>query len=164
MKTAPAQNAAAQQPAGGSQVTIRALGGVTILGGILLAFGSLLPWRTATFPLGGTISVAGTEGDGVITLVLGLAVGATGLVIAIQDGSRVASVVGIVAAAASSIATFIAFGSAREAVDVVEAAGLSTASIGIGLWIVAMGAIAALTGSVGSFAKTPGKTETEEQG
>lgn len=164
VRIAPAQNADAQQSAGGSQATIRALGGVSILGGILLAFGSLLPWRTATFPLGGTISIAGTEGDGVTTLVLGLVVGTTGLVIAMQDGSRIASVVGIVAAAASSIATFIAFGSAREAVDVVEAAGLSTASIGIGLWIVAIGAIAALTGTVGSFAKTPRESGAEGQG
>ena len=164
MKTAPAQNVPAQQTTGGSPTTIRMLGGITLLGGILLAFGSLLPWTTATFPLGGTINIAGTEGDGVITLVLGLAVGAAGLVIAMQDGSRIASVVGVVAAAASSIVIYIAFGSAKEVVDVAEAAGLSTASIGIGLWVVALGAIAAFIGTVGSLARTPKKTDTEIQG
>ena len=164
MKTARAHNAPAQRSAGGGQTTIRSFGGITILGGILLAFGSLLPWRTATFPLGGSISTAGTEGDGVITLILGLVVGAAGLVIAMQDGSRLASVVGIVAAVASSIATFVAFGSAREAVDLVEAAGLSTASIGIGLWVVAIGATAALIGSVGSLVKSLSRTGTEAQG
>jgi hypothetical protein len=140
------------------------LGGVTIVGGILLAFGSLLPWRTATFPLGGTISIAGTEGDGVLTLVLGIVVGATGLVIAMQDGSLIASAVGVIAAVASSFVTYIAFVSAKEAVDIVEAAGLSTASIGIGLWIVALGAIGSLIGTVGGLVNTPKKIDRATQG
>jgi hypothetical protein len=137
------------------------LGGFTIAGGILLAFGSLLPWRTATFPLGGTISIAGVEGDGVLTLVLGIVVGATGLVIAMQDGSRVASAFGVIAAVASSFITYIAFASAKETIDIVEAAGLSTATIGIGLWMVAVGAVAGLIGTIGSLMITPMKIDGE---
>ena len=135
---------------------VRTFSLLTIAGGVLVAFGSLLPWRTASFPLGGTISVAGIEGDGVLTLVFGVVVGALGFVIAIRDGSRIASVFAVIAAFAGSIVTLFAWLSAEEAVDAVEASGLSTASIGIGLWVVGLGVAASLIGSIGSLASDLG--------
>lgn len=43
---------------------------LTIVGGIAIAIGSLLPWVTAQHIFGST-SFAGTDGDGLLTLVVG---------------------------------------------------------------------------------------------
>jgi hypothetical protein len=158
---APMRDASREPVSTRNPATIRLFGVITIFGGILLGFGSLLPWTTATFPLGGTISIAGTEGDGIATLVLGVIIGAVGFIIAMQDGSRIASLVGVVAAIVSSIVVIGSVRSAQEAVDVVEAAGLSRASLGIGLWVVSVGAIGAVVGTVGSLMVTLRKSGIE---
>jgi hypothetical protein len=44
---------------------------ITLIGGVLVAVGSLMPWATVTHAFG-TLTVNGTEGDGRITLVVGL--------------------------------------------------------------------------------------------
>jgi hypothetical protein len=107
-----------------------------------VAVGSLLPWVTVHSAFG-SISVAGTEGDGVITLIIGLAfaaayaakkiplaapAGFAALVMAIYELTNVQS--GI-----------------RDAER--ELGEFATASVGIGLWIVLIGAIAMLAGVQG---------------
>jgi hypothetical protein len=68
----------------------------------LLVVGALLPWATAIAPFVGTISAAWTDGDGVIALVLGLLVGACGIVgLRSQRGkaAKIAGAIGLVVAA-----------------------------------------------------------------
>jgi hypothetical protein len=60
-------------------MTTRQFAVLTIVGGILAAAGSLLPWATISSGFG-TIDLAGTRGDGVLTLVLGAALALVGFV------------------------------------------------------------------------------------
>jgi hypothetical protein len=46
---------------------------MTVLGGLLIVLGSVLPWLSFTAPFVGTITKNGMEGgDGIITLILGV--------------------------------------------------------------------------------------------
>jgi hypothetical protein len=64
--------------------------------GALLVVGALLPWATVIAPFVGTISAAGTDGDGVITLVLGLLVGACGIVGLRSQRGKAAKIAGAI--------------------------------------------------------------------
>jgi DNA-directed RNA polymerase subunit RPC12/RpoP len=117
-------------------------------GGIAMVVGSVLPWRTATLPLVGTVNVAGTEGDGVITLVVGLLVALFGgLSVARGMGlGRIILVLVLVAGAA--LVTVSAYVSATDVVAEINDDGVGRASVGIGLHLVALGVA---TGFFGGF-------------
>jgi Protein of unknown function (DUF2510) len=114
-----------------------------------VVLGSLLPWAKVTAPFIGTVTVSGTDGDGVLTL-LG-AVVAAGLAV-LGFGARRSRgaligtlVVGLLVAAVAVI----------DMVDVsdriadAEGGDLPVqASIGIGLWVTLLGALAVVGGCV----------------
>ncbi|GAY11075.1 MmcQ/YjbR family DNA-binding protein [Pseudonocardia sp. N23] len=52
---------------------------ITVVGGLLAAVGSFLPWVTLQAGTFGSLSVAGTEGDGIITLIVGILIVAVGV-------------------------------------------------------------------------------------
>lgn len=106
--------------------------------------GSVMPWASVV-TIFGSVSVAGTEGDGVITLGLGIAI----LVLAVVElagSSKTRGIVTIVAAITGALVVF-------EIVNVSNRIGEASseaahASVGIGLWMVAVGAVLGFAGSL----------------
>ena len=122
-----------------------------LLGAAIAAvIGALLPWARIDLsfgPAGLSEDVDGTEGDGVITLVLGILLGAVAvLALATRGVARWAAVVGIVAAV---IVTAIAI---IDIVDVNRTAGdispLVDVSVGAGLWVTLIAGLAGIVGGV----------------
>lgn len=122
-------------PSGYSTAEKVALGGAG-----LAALGSLLPWASVT-SIFGTISVNGTDGDGIITLVLAIVAG--GLVLA-----RKAPVAALVLLAIVALVAVIDIADIAGAVDDEELGDFATVSVGFGLWLVALGAAAGLFGTI----------------
>jgi hypothetical protein len=117
---------------------------LALIGAALVALGSLLPWATVDLGIFGTIEKAGTEGDGLYTLI------AAGIAAALavwgwrRPGRD--AVVGTVV-----IAGLITMVCAYDVVDVsstqVDGVRIET-SVGIGLWFALVGAIALLVAAV----------------
>lgn len=127
-----------------------------ILGGALIAGGSLLPWVQATAAFVGSVSRSGIDGggDGVITLIAGIVVAVVGLFAMVQPGQEGIFALGAIG---GLVAGGIAILSHNEATDRVAqfsatAGDLGTATVGAGLWVVGAGAAVALVaGAVGLF-------------
>lgn len=109
-------------------------------GGLAVLIGSFLPWATA---FGGLAEKRGTEGDGVITLVCGIAMLVLGYLWYRSD-SRNWKIAYIVAAALAAVVAVI---------DVIDVGGTDGVSIGYGLWIVLIGSVA---GVAAFFVKADG--------
>jgi hypothetical protein len=109
----------------------------------LVALGSLLPWATATEPFG-TISKAGTSGDGVLTLIL--AAGAIVCGINCYRGQpdrrkvAVAATILLVISAAISLYDMSTLP--------ISSSHLVVVSIGIGLWFCAIGSIVGIVAGI----------------
>lgn len=134
----------------GSQLKVLAY--LTIAAGMLIALGSLLPWRTVSAPLVGTVNANGTEGDGILTLILGVLIAASGIVRAMYGRSMLSSIAGVVFTVFAAFVTYTAFKSAVEAIELVQS-DLARASIGIGLWVVLVGVVCGFVGTFGSLTK-----------
>jgi hypothetical protein len=106
-------------------------------------------WRTLAAPLVGTVNVAGTEGDGVITLILGLLLAIIGGVAVARGMKLVGIVASFVAVAVMFLVTVLAFQSAVEVITEINEDGFARASIGIGLWILALGIAGSRVGTIG---------------
>lgn len=100
-----------------------------------MVVGSLLPWATVT-TIFGEISKAGTDGDGLLTMLL--AAGAAALALASKAPRAILVLLALVAA----IAVF----------DIVDVSRLgedgASVSVGIGLWTVGAGAAVGLAGAI----------------
>jgi hypothetical protein len=109
-----------------------AVGWCLVVAGGLVAIGAFLPWATA---FGGALSRNGLDGgsDGIITLILGIALAAIGVVIGVRQGLIWAPIVAAVVAAAAAT-VFI--------VDSNDVSGRSQfVSVGSGLWLTGIAAI-----------------------
>lgn len=97
-------------------------------GAVLMVLGSFMPWATA-----GIFSVAGTDGDGVITLVLGVLIGASML-------QKVANlrVVGMAVVLVSAVCGLIVI---SDGMDLGDAAGMGIFVVGVGAIVAAFGGI-----------------------
>jgi len=119
----------------------------TLGGSLALIIGAFLPWATVSAPFIGTINKNGIDGDGVFTLIAGVAVAVLGFPLVSQRtlkpgrGIPIAIVSGL--AAAISIYDLV---DVQNAVNDVE--GPVAASAGSGLYLTVAGAIAALVGGV----------------
>ena len=127
------------------------LGAWVLLGAAIAAvIGALLPWAQINLSFGAeglSANVNGTEGDGVITLVLGILLGAVAvLALATRGVARWAAVVGIVAAVIMTAIAVI------DIVDVNRTAGdispLVDVSVGAGLWVTLIAGLAGIVGGV----------------
>jgi hypothetical protein len=102
----------------------------------LVALGSLLPWATATEPFG-SISKAGTSGDGVLTLIFAAAAILCGLsCLRGQPDRRKAAVVGTVLLGLSAAISVYDMSTLP-----IPSSHLVVVSVGIGLWLCAIGSI-----------------------
>lgn len=118
-----------------------------VLGSAVVVIGSLLPWAEVTVPLVGTVSKAGTEGDGVLTLIGALIFGGLALPGLIGKWSRGVLIAALV------VALLVAAVAVVDMVDVAERFAeaddqVVDASIGIGLWLVLLEAGVAVVGGV----------------
>ncbi len=104
----------------------------------LAIVGSLAPWATVTTVFG-SLSVAGTEGDGVLTLVAGLAGLMIGLMAPSQSGRFVAFLIG---AGIAVIAGYDLSSIARAAAET-SAEGYVRAGVGWGLVVTLVGGVIA---------------------
>lgn len=103
-------------------------------GGAAVILGSFLPWAEV---LG--ITVSGFDGDGVLTLILGLVGAGVAFMAMTRPVARWLLIVGAVA----FVAAFLIF-----IVDYLDVTDVPTASVGIGLWLVAIGSIVGGVGAV----------------
>jgi len=130
-----------------------------LISAAILALGALLPWATVTSVFG-TISVAGTHGDGVLTLLCAVAIG-----VMFGLWKRPALIVAAVLAGIASLVGVIDLVNiGRAAADL---GGFIDASPGIGLFLTVLAAIAALVlGVMGSAAvgKAPAAFEAPAYG
>lgn len=139
--------------AGVSAVALFALGG-----GLLITLGSLLPWATATAPFLGTINVSGVDGDGKITLILGVLILLTGVARFARS-----SLPGLLQVSPAVLGLIVGIVAGIDLVNVssrisdlkAEAQGLATASVGVGLWVTLLGAILAVYAGVAARRESP---------
>jgi Protein of unknown function (DUF2510) len=142
----PRSSAATSFPLSGYSVATRVL---VFVGAGLLIFGSFLPWVKASI---GLLSVEknGIDGDGVFTLGFGVAaILLFGLLR--NTAGRVLTLIAAVLAAA--VAFYDVVDVQQTADDLTSRAGTFTinASVGIGLWLAAMGALVLIAGVILAF-------------
>jgi hypothetical protein len=141
--------AAQQAPAAPQPRPVKNLGPVVLLvGAALAAIGSLLPWANLR-TIFGSIGVAGTDGDGVITLAAAVVLALLALLQLLQP-KRAA---GVTMYAAGLCAVLIAgvgaydWSNVGDMVSEVSDEGVS-ASVGAGLYLVVLGGATALVGTL----------------
>ena len=120
--------------------------------GAMVAFAAMLPWVSVTAPFVGQISVAGTEGDGVITLVLGVLAALCGGIGLMGERTRRLPC-GVVGGALLFVTTAVAgydiVNISSKIGDVQsESEDMVHASVGMGLWLTAAAAVIGLVGLV----------------
>jgi hypothetical protein len=115
---------------------------------LLAVLGSFLPWVTATAALVGTISRSGMEGgDGIVTLLLGVAAGLVGF--SRLRGPTKATVwlgpllLGLAIAGLGAFEIIIIQDRLKE-VD----SEVGTASVGMGPWAIAVGGVLVVAGAL----------------
>jgi hypothetical protein len=124
---------------------------IVIGGAILVAVGSVLPWATVQVPFNGQLGIAGTEGDGMFTLVLAFVVillGVVGLNGRLGIGVSIAALVGSVLALITGIVDLTHI--SRIGGESVTLFGSDQAgpSAGVGLVLVMIGAGVSIVGTV----------------
>lgn len=117
---------------------------LTLAGAALIVVGSFLPWATLTTVFG-SIGFAGTEGDGKITLAIGLLTGIAAFLELTQG--RDTRVPVIVLATAAGLAGIFGVANISDRIAGVNS-GFVHASTGIGLYAVIAGAGVALCGAL----------------
>jgi len=129
-------------PTGSSASDFPAQGGLigALFGAGAIILGGFLPWVSITSILG-TISIAGTDGDGIITLAGGVMIA---IVAAIALAKRHASIATTVIVLAASVGVFFValniYGNLEGATTLTES--LLT-NIGVGMWLTLLGALVA---------------------
>lgn len=130
------------------QTTDRTFAAITVGGGALAAAGSFMPWLTATVSfLGTTISRSGLDGggDGVITLIVGVVVAAVGVArLTTVLPSWVARTPIVLGALLAAIAVMDLSSVADRAAA--NSSPLLIVSTGAGLYVILVGALAAVFG------------------
>jgi len=129
---------------------IRALPGsakVALAGGALTAVGSVLPWANA---LGNTVS--GLDGDGVITLFLGVIVAVVALVVNWNRLAKGGS------AAIGGISVVIAFNAYSNLTNA-SGFGASLVSPGYGLYLTILGGLVVVVGALLGYTSFDGEPD-----
>jgi hypothetical protein len=127
---------------------------VLLAGAAAVIVAAFLPWASVDF-LGESISKAGTDGDGVITVVFGIAAAVFGFLALGAARRRWHAITALVLAALVVIIAVIdiadiksRFGDGTSGIDV-------EVTIGIGLWLTLAGGLAAAVGAVLVLTRTP---------
>jgi hypothetical protein len=128
---------------------------LAILGGAaLLILGSFLPWVEAD---AGFFSITkdGTDGDGVITLVIGLAIAA--LFFAVKHPKAMTWLVISLAGVGTAIAAYDTIDISNKAEELTNSTSTIdiSAAVGVGLWLTLAGGIVALIGGFMALSRGP---------
>jgi len=123
-----------------------------VLGGaVALAVGSFLPWVKASAGIF-SVTTNGTDGDGVLTLILAVLVVALFLLV---KPRRVAAIVTtVLAVVAAGIALYDTVNVSNKAHDLASSASGVSASIGVGLILAAIASVVLLAGGIMSIVET----------
>lgn len=117
---------------------------IALVGGALVAIGSLMPWATITHVFG-TVNLNGTEGDGKITLVVGLVLVFLA-VLELTGTGNIRAIILIVAVVAAGLGVYEIVNLNDRLVDVNTE--FARASVGVGLNAVVGGGVLAVLGSL----------------
>lgn len=128
------------------RVSAPVLGWVLLGVGALMLMAAMLPW--ARIP---GRSLAGTEGDGAVTLVFAVVIGAMGLVIGLRQGRLWASIVACALGAITTLTAVADIGNVSHDADQLDAALGLHVSVGVGLWLTLLTGIAAAGLSVAAI-------------
>ena len=125
------------------------VGWIVVIGGGILAVGSVGPWAKATAPVVGEVTQSGMSGDGRFMLALAVLLIATGIGLIIGRFGRV------VAFSALSLGTLAAIVCAVDMARIsngnyglLQGTVDATASAGVGLWACLVGAIVCIAGGI----------------
>ncbi|OPG02108.1 hypothetical protein B1L11_43175 [Microbispora sp. GKU 823] len=159
MQYPPHQAPGAQFPPQQAQKKNLTFGLLTLLGGGLVAVGSFLPWVTITAPILGTISRNGIDGggDGVVSLVVGAILFAIGLARVTASVPGWLQRVPIALGALAGLVAVVDFGSVNDKLAQLPSSSSAfvAASVGPGLYMVAIGAVFSV---IGGLVTDPAKT------
>jgi hypothetical protein len=122
---------------------------IVFVGAGLLIFGSFLPWVKASVA-GLSFEKNGLDGDGVFTLFLGVAAVLVFCLVRSTAGRVLTLLAGFLAAA---VAFYDVVDINRMADEIASSAGALSihASVGIGLWIAAVGSLVLIVGAMLAF-------------
>lgn len=127
-------------------------GWVLVGGAAAIAVGSLLPWASVTGPFVGTVQVNGTNGDGVITLVLGVVVALLGFPLVKAATSRARVIAALVIALIAGVVCLADIVNIERLVnEAEEQSSLVTGDVGFGLWLAGAGALSASGGALAAL-------------
>lgn len=118
---------------------------IVVLAGGLITLGSILPWVTASAVFVGSISVNGMDGDGKITVVLGVILLAIGFIGA--GSGDMHPVTPIIPGLAAIGVVITNYQNIQDSVREIQSSDVGTASIGYGFWMIAIGGVVALMGA-----------------
>jgi hypothetical protein len=125
---------------------------LVLIGGGLILLGSFLPWVTASAPFVGTVSRSGMDGggDGVVTLILGAITLLIGIArITRSDLPRYVQRSAIVTGVIAAVVVGIDYSTLEDRIRAAtQATNLISASIGVGVWTVFVGAAFAVAGGL----------------
>jgi hypothetical protein len=117
---------------------------ISLGGGALLIVGAVTPWASVATAFG-TLSIAGTEGDGTITLIVGLVVTLLAVLeLANSTDTRALCGIGGVGAGAIGVYDLANISSRMSGLE----SQFAHPSIGIGLYLTVAGGAAALVGAL----------------
>lgn len=117
---------------------------LAIVGAVLIGIGSVLPWAKVESQFG-DLSVAGTEGDGVITLIAAVVLAIGGFMRIKSPGSTFAKVLIVLSALVAGVTAAYDMSSISD----IGGNEFATASVGIGLYVVLAGAVVGMLGAFG---------------
>lgn len=116
------------------------------IGGVLVVVGSVLPWVTATGAFGISVSRSGVEGgDGLLTIALGIGIGLLGLTM-VRGRNLERWRVAFIASAVTLALIVLDYFVIQDRIDDLSDDSIF-ASVGLGVWIVGIGALIATYGS-----------------
>jgi hypothetical protein len=116
---------------------------IPAFGSIVVILGSVLPWAIVEVVLFGQQSVGGLDGDGVITLALGIIVLILALTAREESGNAPPVIAGLLALVAGLIGLYD-----LTNVQQINPGILGEVSVGVGLYLVVIGAGVATVGSL----------------
>jgi len=120
---------------------------VTLTGAGLAIIGALLPWATVSSVFG-TVSVTGTDGDGVIVLVVSAIIALLATLELTSRSGRELRIGSALLAALVGIVALVDYNNIADHVASTDLEGVGVATIGVGLYVVLLGAAVAFIGAL----------------
>jgi hypothetical protein len=121
-----------------------------VLCGLGSVVGAYLPWASVSASFIDPVNKAGIDGDGRITLALGVLVGLLGLVAVLRPRDRWPCGLALVGAAVIVIIALVNMADLRSVTGPLtpEARAMVDTSIGVGLWLTLVAGLAGVAGGV----------------